>query len=66
MPLIFAMVYEVLARKLFLAPTMWAYDMSRFLYGALFMLGRVMLYQEAYILEQIFYTEILKLKLKVL
>ena len=38
-PLIFAMVYEVLARKLFTAPTMWAYDMSRFLYGALFMLG---------------------------
>ena len=35
----FAMVYEVLARKLFLAPTMWAYDMSRFFYGALFMLG---------------------------
>ena len=33
------MVYEVLARKLFNAPTMWAYDMSRFLYGALFMLG---------------------------
>ena len=39
MPLMIAMVYEVLARKLFLAPTMWAYDMSRFLYGALFMLG---------------------------
>ena len=39
MPLIFAMTYEVLARKFFLAPTMWAYDMSRFLYGALFMLG---------------------------
>ena len=39
MPLMFAMVYEVLARKLFLAPTMWAYDMSRFFYGALFMLG---------------------------
>ena len=38
-PLILAMVYEVLARKLFTAPTMWAYDMSRFLYGALFMLG---------------------------
>ena len=38
-PLMFAMVYEVLARKLFLAPTMWAYDMSRFFYGALFMLG---------------------------
>ena len=39
MPLIIGMVYEVLARKLFLAPTIWAYDMSRFLYGALFMLG---------------------------
>ena len=38
-PLILAMVYEVFARKLFTAPTMWAYDMSRFLYGALFMLG---------------------------
>jgi len=38
-PLIFGMVYEVFARKLFLAPTIWAYDMSRFLYGALFMLG---------------------------
>jgi len=38
-PLIFSMTYEVFARKLFIAPTMWAYDMSRFLYGDLFMLG---------------------------
>jgi TRAP-type mannitol/chloroaromatic compound transport system permease small subunit len=38
-PLILAMTYEVFARKLFNAPTMWAYDMSRFMYGALFMLG---------------------------
>jgi len=38
-PLILTMTYEVLARKLFLAPTIWAYDISRFLYGALFMLG---------------------------
>ena len=38
-PLILGMVYEVFARKLFLAPTIWAYDISRFLYGALFMLG---------------------------
>ena len=38
-PLIFAMTYEVLARKLFLAHTIWSYDISRFLYGALFMLG---------------------------
>ncbi len=38
-PLMLAMVYEVLARKFFLAPTMWAYDLSRMFYGALFMLG---------------------------
>ncbi len=38
-PIIFAMVYEVTARYLFVAPTMWAYDISRMLYGALFMLG---------------------------
>ena len=63
-PLIFAMTYEVIARKLFLAPTIWAYDISRFLYGALFMLG-LMLYQKEFILEQIFYIEILKLRHKV-
>lgn len=38
-PLIFAMVYEVTARYLFTAPTVWAYDVSRFLYGAMFILG---------------------------
>ncbi len=37
-PLCLAMVYEVISRK-YGAPTLWAYDMSRFLYGALFMLG---------------------------
>ncbi len=39
MPMILAIVYEVIARYAFTAPTMWAYDVSRFLYGALFMLG---------------------------
>lgn len=38
-PLCLSMVYEVIARKFFLAPTMWAYDISRMFYGALFMLG---------------------------
>ena len=38
-PLFAAMVYEVVARYAFIAPTMWAYDVSRMLYGALFMLG---------------------------
>ena len=40
-PLFGAMVYEVIARYAFTAPTMWAYDISRMLYGALFMLGAV-------------------------
>ena len=38
-PICLAMVYEIIARKFFLAPTLWAYDISRMLYGALFMLG---------------------------
>jgi len=38
-PMCLAMVYEVIARKFFVAPTMWAYDVSRMLYGAMFMLG---------------------------
>ena len=38
-PIIFAMVYEVVARKLFIAPTLWSYDISRMLYGMSFMLG---------------------------
>ena len=38
-PLMLAMVYEVTARYLFTAPTAWAYDISRMLYGAMFMLG---------------------------
>ncbi len=38
-PMCIAMVYEVIARKFFVAPTMWAYDISRMFNGALFMLG---------------------------
>lgn len=38
-PLCLSMVYEVIARKFFLAPTMWAYDISRMTYGAMFMIG---------------------------
>ena len=39
LPIIGAMVYEVVARKLFIAPTLWAFDVSRMLYGTSFMLG---------------------------
>ena len=38
-PVIFAMIYEVVARKVFIAPTDWAYDTSRMFSGAMFMLG---------------------------
>jgi len=38
-PAAVAMVYEVVARKLFVAPTAWAYDVSRMTIGAMFMLG---------------------------
>ena len=38
-PVIFAMIYEVVARKVFIAPTDWAYDTSRMFSGAMFMMG---------------------------
>jgi len=38
-PLIFAMVYEVIGRHFFNRPTLWSFDVSRMLAGALFMLG---------------------------
>ena len=39
LPLILAMTYEVIARYFFTAPTVWAYDISRMIYGAMFVLG---------------------------
>jgi len=38
-PLMLAMVYEVIARYAFTAPTAWAYDISRMIFGASFVLG---------------------------
>ena len=38
-PIIAVMVYEVVAAKMFVAPTLWVYDVSRMLAGVLFMLG---------------------------
>ena len=38
-PLVGALTFEVFARYLFNAPTVWAYDVSYMLYGSLFMLG---------------------------
>jgi TRAP-type mannitol/chloroaromatic compound transport system permease small subunit len=38
-PLVLAVSYEVIARYFFNAPTLWAFDVTYMLYGALFMLG---------------------------
>jgi TRAP-type mannitol/chloroaromatic compound transport system permease small subunit len=38
-PIMVAMIYEVVARYAFTAPTVWAYDVSRMFYGAAFVLG---------------------------
>lgn len=38
-PMVGALVYEVVARFVFNNPTMWAYDATFMLYGSLFMLG---------------------------
>lgn len=35
----FGVAYEVFVRKLFNAPTAWAFDLSYMMYGALFMIG---------------------------
>ena len=38
-PLVVAVAYEVGARYLFNAPTIWAFDVTYMLYGTVFMLG---------------------------
>ena len=38
-PMVAGLTYEVVARYLFNAPTVWAYDMTFMLYGTFFMLG---------------------------
>jgi TRAP-type mannitol/chloroaromatic compound transport system permease small subunit len=38
-PLVGAVAFEVFARYLFNAPTIWSFDLTYMLYGALFMLG---------------------------
>jgi TRAP-type mannitol/chloroaromatic compound transport system permease small subunit len=38
-PLVMAVSYEVVARYLFDAPTIWSFDLTYMLYGTLFMLG---------------------------
>ena len=38
-PMVTAVAYEVIARYMFNAPTIWSFDLTYMLYGTLFMLG---------------------------
>jgi TRAP-type mannitol/chloroaromatic compound transport system permease small subunit len=51
-PLIVAVVYEVVARYAFAAPTLWSFDVTYMLYGAIFMLGAAYAYEIAEVSEQ--------------
>ncbi|GBD10544.1 hypothetical protein HRbin23_00188 [bacterium HR23] len=56
-PLVGALVYEVISRRLFHAPTVWAFDITYMLYGSMFMLGAAYtLLQKGHIRTDIFYN----------
>jgi TRAP-type mannitol/chloroaromatic compound transport system permease small subunit len=55
-PLVLAITYEVFARYVFHAPTIWSYDVAYMLYGSHFMLGAAYtLYRGGHIRTDIFY-----------
>jgi TRAP-type mannitol/chloroaromatic compound transport system permease small subunit len=55
-PLIAGLTYEVFARYLFRAPTIWAYDVAYMLYGSHFMLGAAYtLYKRGHIRTDFFF-----------
>lgn len=56
-PMIGGVTYEVFARYLFNAPTIWAYDITYMLYGSHFMLGAAYtLYKGGHIRTDFFYN----------
>ncbi len=55
-PMVGSLVYEVIARYAFNAPTVWAYDMTFMLYGSFFMLGSAYtLLRKSHIRTDMFY-----------
>jgi len=55
-PLVLAVAYEVIARYLFNAPTIWSFDVTYMLYGTIFMLGcAYALHKGAHIRTDFFY-----------
>ncbi len=56
-PMVAGLTYEVLARYLFGAPTIWAYDVTYMLYGSHFMLGAAYtLLKGGHIRTDVFYS----------
>ncbi|MGE0212261.1 MAG: TRAP transporter small permease subunit [Parvibaculaceae bacterium] len=56
LPMVGGLVWEVVARYFFNAPTIWAYDMTYMLYGTFFMLGAAFtLKRGAHIRTDMFY-----------
>lgn len=56
-PLVGGITYEVIVRKFFGAPTVWAFDITYMLYGSLFMLGAgYTLLHKGHIRTDIFYN----------
>jgi len=57
-PLVLAVSYEVIARYLFNAPTLWSFDVTYMLYGTIFMLGAAYaLHKGAHIRTDFFYEK---------
>jgi TRAP-type mannitol/chloroaromatic compound transport system permease small subunit len=57
-PLVLAVAYEVTARYVFNAPTMWSFDVTYMLYGTIFMLGSAFaLHKGAHIRTDFFYEK---------
>ena len=57
-PLVLAVSYEVFARYLFNAPTIWSFDVTYMLYGTIFMLGAAFaLHKGAHIRTDFFYEK---------
>ena len=55
-PLVLAVAYEVIARYVFNAPTIWSFDVTYMLYGTIFMLGcAYALHKGAHIRTDFFY-----------
>ena len=58
MPLVLAVAYEVIARYVFNAPTIWSFDVTYMLYGTIFMLGAAYaLLKGAHIRTDFFYEK---------